>query len=84
MNFIAKINIMLLGQVLDVQGQSVENILQKLNLDSINNVRIGKHIVLKVAANTKSEATEKVKEACEKLLHNPVMETYTFTIENEQ
>ncbi|MGE9515890.1 MAG: phosphoribosylformylglycinamidine synthase subunit PurS [Solitalea-like symbiont of Acarus siro] len=84
MNFIANINIMLLEQVLDVQGQSVQNILQKLDIHSVSNVRIGKHIVMHVIANTKSEATEQVKEACEKLLHNPVMETYSFTIENEE
>jgi phosphoribosylformylglycinamidine synthase len=46
----------------------------------VNDVRIGKHISLQVEAHDKTEAENMTREACEKLLANPVMEAFNFTL----
>jgi phosphoribosylformylglycinamidine synthase len=43
-------------------------------------VRIGKHITLEVEADSKEAAEAMVKEASEKLLINPVMESFDFVV----
>lgn len=79
MIYTAEINVMPLKELLDPQGKAVESSLNKLGFHA-SNVRIGKHITLKIEAETKEAATAKVEEACKKLLYNPVMEYYEFTI----
>ena len=80
MKFKANINIMPLEALLDPQGKAVSQSMGNLGLDVISNVRIGKHITLEVDAENKNQAENKVKEACEKLLCNKIMEAYTIEI----
>ena len=80
MIFKAKINIMTIEAILDPQGKAVTQSMGNLGLNEISNVRIGKHITLKVEANDEATAKEKVDTACKKLLCNLIMETYTFTL----
>lgn len=79
MLFTAEINVMPLKELLDPQGKAVEHGLHNLGFHT-SNVRIGKHITLKIEADTKEAAMSKVEEACKKLLHNPVMEYYEYTV----
>ncbi len=81
MEFTAAIDIMPLDALLDPQGKAVTSSMSNLGLSEITNVRIGKHITLKVTAASKAEAEQKVDEACKKLLANQIMEKYSFTIE---
>lgn len=62
--------------VLDVQGKAVENGLAQLGFDGVKNVRIGKLIELDVAGNSDAAVQVKIKEICESLLANPVIEDY--------
>jgi len=80
-NFIAHIDIMPLDALLDPQGKAVTSSMKNLGLEEIENVRIGKHITLQIAANTKEEAESKVEEACQKILANQIMEKYEFELE---
>ena len=80
MNFKAEIDIMPLEAILDPQGKAVTASMGNLGLNEISNVRIGKHITLKVEADDKATAEEKVDTACKKLLCNLIMESYTFTL----
>ena len=80
MKFFANITIMPLKALLDPQGKAVTASMKNLNLPEIDNVRIGKHISLEVEASNKEAANEKVETACKKLLANPIMETYEFTL----
>lgn len=84
MIYLAEIDIMPLKELLDPQGKAVENGLSKMNLQSIKNVRIGKHITIQVEASNETEAKAKVDEACQKLLVNRIMEHYTFTLSQVQ
>jgi phosphoribosylformylglycinamidine synthase len=81
MKFKAEIDIMPLKALLDPQGKAVTSSLKNLELSEIDNVRIGKHITLEIAADSKETARAKVEEACKKLLANQLMESYEFDIE---
>lgn len=83
MNFRAEIDVMPLKELLDPQGKAVAHGLQKMNFDDINDVRIGKHITIKLEAKSKEDASAQVENACKKLLANPIMEGYKFEIVQE-
>ncbi len=68
-----------LKELLDPQGKAVEHGLHNLGFQ-MSNVRIGKHITLKIEADSKQEAEQKAEEASKKLLHNPVMEYFEFVV----
>jgi phosphoribosylformylglycinamidine synthase PurS subunit len=80
MNFTAHINVMPLKELLDPQGKAVNNSLHNLGLSQVQDVRIGKHISLHIEAANKKEAEQLAQEACKKLLANPVMESFDFTL----
>ncbi len=76
----AHINIMPLKELLDPQGKAVVGGLHNLKLDQIENVRIGKHIMLEINAENETAANALATEACEKLLSNKVMESYSIQV----
>ena len=80
MRYIAHINIMPLKELLDPQGKAVNNSLHNLGLSHIQDVRIGKHVVLHVDAATAEDARQTAQDACKKLLANQVMESFELTI----
>lgn len=80
MKFRAEINVMPLKELLDPQGKAVAGNVKNIGLPEIKDVRIGKHISLQIEAASKKEAEEKTNLACKKLLANPIMEFYEFTV----
>ena len=70
----ATVTIMLKNGVLDPQGEAVRHALGALGFEGVNGVRQGKVIELDLDENA-SEAD--VREMCEKLLANTVIESYT-------
>ncbi|MCG3166060.1 MAG: Phosphoribosylformylglycinamidine synthase subunit PurS [Bacteroidia bacterium] len=80
MKFKAEIDVMPLKELLDPQGKAVGAGMKNLGLTEIHDVRIGKHISLELEAATKEAATEKVEQACKKLLANQIMESYKFEL----
>jgi phosphoribosylformylglycinamidine synthase PurS subunit len=80
MIFTAHITIMPLTELLDPQGKAVNESLHRLQLNAIQNVRIGKQITLTIEANSKKEANEIADIACKKMLYNAVMEKYSIVI----
>ncbi|MBA3647075.1 MAG: phosphoribosylformylglycinamidine synthase subunit PurS [Chitinophagales bacterium] len=76
----ADINIMPLKELLDPQGKAVHHGLNNLGISEINDVRIGKHIQLNMDADNLDKAKELTEVACKKLLANPVMEYFEFTV----
>lgn len=67
--------------ILDPQGKAVEKGAEHLGLNNIRNTRIGKYIEFDIELNEKSLAEKEVKEYCSKLLANPIMEDFEFTLE---
>ena len=80
MKFIAEIDIMPHKELLDPQGKTVAKNMQHLNLSGIEDVRIGKHVLMTIEAEDEAAAKDKVDIACKKLLANMIMETYRFDL----
>lgn len=80
MLFKASIQVMPIKGLLDPQGKAVNASLHNMGLTGIDNVRIGKEITMEVEAADEANAKMQVEEACNKLLHNAVMEEYTYVI----
>ncbi|MCD6063752.1 MAG: phosphoribosylformylglycinamidine synthase, purS [Flavipsychrobacter sp.] len=80
MKYTAHINVMPLKELLDPQGKAVSNSLHNLGLGQVQDVRVGKHISLQIEAGSEEEARQLTQDACKKLLANPVMEAFDFTL----
>lgn len=78
---LAKVYVTLKNGVLDPQGKAVQHSLESIGHKDVQDVRIGKFIEIKLSDMSKTEAEKKVKEMCEKLLANTVIENYRFEIE---
>lgn len=79
--FRVKIIVTLRNLILDPQGKAVHHALESLQMQEIQNVRMGKYIEMEIDCATQGEAERITREACTKLLANPVMEDYSFSIE---
>ena len=60
--------------ILDPQGQAVERALPALGYENVRNVHVGRLIELDVDGD--GDVTERVGEMCERLLANPLIESY--------
>ena len=78
----AEIRVMLKPSVNDPQGMSIRNALHSLGFPSVNTVRAGKLIEVRLAADDQAHAEAHVERMCQQLLANPVIETYAFTLES--
>ena len=75
------VNIQLKEGVLDPQGKAVHHALLALQFNEVQNVRIGKQIILHVEDDEKERVLKRVENMCEDLLANTVIETYEIEIE---
>ncbi|MCK9282525.1 MAG: phosphoribosylformylglycinamidine synthase subunit PurS [Melioribacteraceae bacterium] len=70
-------------KILDPQGKAVEQGAKLLGFNNVLNTRIGKYIEFNINTDSEEDATKEVKEFCEKLLSNPIMEDYEYRLERE-
>lgn len=80
MKFVASIDVMPLKSLLDPQGKAVNNVLKNNNYPYIDDVRIGKHIILELEADNLSDAEAMVEDVAKTVLINPVIEEFTFFV----
>ncbi|MFH1904905.1 MAG: phosphoribosylformylglycinamidine synthase subunit PurS [bacterium] len=81
----AKVYISLKETVVDPQGLAVKNALGSLNYEQeIEEVRVGKLIDIKLNISNKERAEQIIDQMCKKLLSNPVIEDYSFTLEEAE
>ena len=76
-----KIFVSLKNGVLDPQGKAVERSLQTLGYNEVHDVRVGKFVELNLQAGSREAAEGRIREMCERLLANPVIENYRYEIE---
>jgi len=76
----AVVNVFLKEGVLDPQGKAAHHALDSLGFSGVSDVRIGKQIIIKLDTEDKAVAETEVKEMCETLLANTVIEDYTIEI----
>jgi phosphoribosylformylglycinamidine synthase subunit PurS len=78
--YLARVDVMLKPGISDPQGQTIERALPVLGYEGVREVRVGKRIELELDAVDADEARLRVEEMCEKLLANPVIESYRVSI----
>ena len=66
--------------ILDPQGKAVHHALENLGYSGLSDVRIGKLIQIEVKDSNSPVTPAAIKDMCEKLLANTVVEDYTFKI----
>jgi phosphoribosylformylglycinamidine synthase len=76
-----KIFVSLRSGVLDPQGKAIERSLHALGYDEVQDVRMGKYLEFKIDAASREAAESRIREMCDKLLANPVIEDYRFEIQ---
>ena len=76
----AIVNVSLKAGVLDSQGKAVHHALDSLHFDGVNDVRVGKQIVLKLDTDDKTKAMADVEKMCEDILANTVIEDYKIEL----
>ena len=76
----AKVHVFLKPGVLDVQGKAVEAALHGLGWPAVEGVRVGKTIEFDLVGSDTAAAENEVKQMCEKLLANTVIESYRVEV----
>ena len=76
----AIVNIFLKEGVLDPQGKAIHHALDAMNFEGVEDVRMGKQIVLKLSTNNKEEAQKEVEKMAQEILANTVIEDYTIEL----
>jgi len=78
--FLAEIDVMPHDALLDPQGKAVLTGLARLDLSDVADVRVGKHIRMQLQAANAADAESMVRKACQELLANPVMESFSLEV----
>jgi phosphoribosylformylglycinamidine synthase subunit PurS len=76
----AKVKVTLKKGVLDPQGKAIEGALDHLGFGGVESVRQGKYFEIDVAETDKTKAMTVVKDMCEKLIANTVIENYDIEL----
>jgi phosphoribosylformylglycinamidine synthase subunit PurS len=78
-----KIFVSLKQGVLDPQGKAIERSLHTLGYDEVREVRAGKYFELELETTSRAAAELRIREFCDKLLANPIIEDFRFEISAE-
>lgn len=68
-------------KILDPQGKAAEQGAKLLGFNNVSGTRIGKYIEFNIDTNNEKAAEKEVKEYSEKLLSNPIMEDFEYSLE---
>ncbi len=77
----ARVFVTLKPSVFDPQGTTVTDALHTLGYPSVSDVRQGKYFELEIATSDPAEARRIASEVSDKLLANPVIESYRIEVE---
>ncbi|WP_024789171.1 phosphoribosylformylglycinamidine synthase subunit PurS [Lebetimonas sp. JH292] len=75
-----EVNVHLKKGVLDPQGKAVKHALETLGFNNVEDVRVGKQILLNINTDNKEKAIEDAKKMADELLANPVIENYEIEV----
>jgi phosphoribosylformylglycinamidine synthase PurS subunit len=79
--FLAKVYITLKPTVNDPQGLTIKGGLHSLGFTSVESVRAGKYMEIRLDGDSRQEAERLLNEMCRQLLANPIIENYRFELE---
>lgn len=80
--FLARVYVTLKPVVNDPQGLTIRGGLHSLGFESVESVRAGKYLELKLDGADRAAAEAQVMDMCRKLLANPVIEDFRYEIED--
>ncbi|APH06495.1 phosphoribosylformylglycinamidine synthase subunit PurS [Bacillus weihaiensis] len=75
-----KVYVTLRESVLDPQGAAVKSALHSMSYSEVQDVRIGKYMELMIEKSDR-DLHETVREMCEKLLANTVIEDFSYEVQ---
>jgi phosphoribosylformylglycinamidine synthase PurS subunit len=79
--FLARVYVTLKPTVNDPPGLTIRGGLHSLGFSSVQSVRSGKYMEIRIDAPSRADADAQTAEMCRKLLANPVIEDFRFEIE---
>jgi phosphoribosylformylglycinamidine synthase len=79
--FIARVYVTLKPTVNDPQGLTIKGGLHSLGFTSVDSVRAGKYMEIRLDGDSRQEAERLLNEMCRQLLANPIIENYRFELE---
>ena len=79
--YLAKVYVTLKPTVNDPQGLTIKGGLHSLGFDSVEAVRAGKYLEIRLDGEDRARAEDEVHEMCRQLLANPIIEEYRFELE---
>lgn len=79
--YLAKVYVTLKPTVNDPQGLTIKGGLHSLGFTSVDSVRAGKYMEVRLDGHSREEAERLLNEMCQQLLANPVIESYRFELE---
>jgi len=74
------VNVHLKKGVLDPQGKAVLNALKTLGFSDVEDVRVGKQILIDINTTDREKAIEEAKKMADELLANPIIENYEIEV----
>lgn len=79
--YLARVFVSLKPTVNDPEGTTIAGALGSLGFESVEGVRAGRYFEVTLSASGEDAARTLVDQMCSRLLANPIIETYTFTVE---
>lgn len=76
----ARVYVFYKDSVFDPQGNTLAESLKRMGFQKVKGVRVGKVIDVELDAKAKDDAKRDVEKMCEKLLANPVIESFKYEI----
>ncbi|MGH7542539.1 MAG: phosphoribosylformylglycinamidine synthase subunit PurS [Gemmatimonadota bacterium] len=69
--------------LLDPQGQTLTHALESLGHEGVSGLRVGKWITFRLDGSDRTAAEREVEEMCERLLANPVIESFEYRLDED-
>jgi phosphoribosylformylglycinamidine synthase PurS subunit len=79
-SWIAEVIVVPKPGVNDPQGEAIHGGIRSLGFSSVTQVRSGRFFRLSLSSADRESATSEANEMCERLLANPVIETFTVSV----
>jgi phosphoribosylformylglycinamidine synthase subunit PurS len=80
-SYLARVYVSLKPTVNDPQGLTIADGLRSLGFAEVEGVRAGKYIEVRMTAASADAASARVDSMCDRLLANPIIESYRFEVE---
>lgn len=79
--FLARVFVSLKPTVNDPEGITIGGALSSLGFEGVEGVRSGRYFQITLTAKDEKKASKQVEQMCERLLANPVIETFTYKVD---